>query len=334
MKRFVPPLSIGLSWLVLVSTAQAQSVSGDGWPAPSGAWGDALLLAKAAPFIIGLGILVGIAQARTAILKGGGDAIIGEKVQRHDLSTVIAHWSNAIGVILALSTGAIVLRWVDYRPDLRLVFALHYIGSALILFGVFNHLSRHGVSGGTGLIPKSFGVIRDLIGEMFEYAGLFGPKEAVLRIPWPKAIRQPIAKYVRALLGYKGSRTDKYLSTEQVLSYPVWAILMGVIIVTGVIKLLKYIYAIPGSLLITATTLHDLATIAIGVMLIFHLLPLLIVPANWPLLGSMFKRTVSKEYVEERHPAWYKRLTLASKRQEAVTPSGVETPASPQTVDA
>jgi cytochrome b subunit of formate dehydrogenase len=326
-------LSIVLSWLVLVSTAKAQAPSGEGWPPPSASLSDTLLLAWAAPFIIALGVIVGILQARAAILKGGGDTIIGEKVRRHDLSTVIAHWSNAIGVILALITGAIVLRWVDYRPDLRFVFVLHYIGSALILFGVFNHLTRHGVSGGTGLIPKSLGVIRDLIGELFAYAGLFGPKEAVFRIPWPKSIRQPLAKYVRALLGYKPAQTEKYLSTEQILSYPVWAILMGVIVVTGLIKLLKYIYVLPGSLVNTATVLHDLSTIAIGVMLISHLLPLLIVPANWPLLGSMFKTTVPKEYVEERHPAWYKRLTIAPPRPEVTKISNPE-PTSAQTVDA
>lgn len=333
MKRFALPASILLSWLVFIGAASAQSASGAGWPPPTALLSDALVIARIAPFIIALGIAVGIVQARMAIQNGSGDAILGDKVRRHDLSTVIAHWSNAIGVILALITGIIVLRWIDYRPDLRLVFIIHYVGAALILFGVFNHLSRHGVSGGTGLIPKSFGVLRDLIGELFEYAGVFGPKEAVLRISWPKAVRQPIAKYVRALLGYKESRTGKYLSTEQILSYPVWGILMAVIIVTGLIKLLKYIYVLPGSLVTWATTLHDLATIAIAVMLIIHLLPLLTVPANWPLLGSMFKTSVSKKYAEERHPAWYKKLTLAPGRQNASQAASPEQ-ASPQTVDA
>lgn len=334
MKRFALPVTIFLSWLVLIGAASAQTPGGEGWPPPSGLFNDALFLARVAPFIIALAIVVGIFQARMAIQKGGGDAILGDTVRRHDISTVIAHWTNAIGVILSLTTGALILRWVDYRPDLRLAFIIHYVGSSLILFGIFNHLSRHAVSGGTGLIPKSFGVIRDLIGELFAYAGMFGPKEAALRIPWPKAIRQPIAKYVRAILGYKESQTGKYLSTEQILSYPVWAILMGVIVVTGIIKLLKYIYVIPGSMVTTATAIHDLATIAISVMLIFHLLPLLIVPANWPLLGSMFKTTVPKKYVDERHPLWYKKLTATpSRKKEAAITTSAE-PGSPQTADA
>ena len=324
MKRLALTLLIFLSWLALIGTVTAQSPVSGGWPPQSLLFNDAVFLARVAPFIIALGIVVGIVQARMAA-RSGGDAIIGDQVRRHDLSTVIAHWTNAIGVILALITGALILRWVDYRPELRLVFIIHYVGAALMLFGIFNHLTRHGVSGGTGLIPKSFGVLRDLIGELFEYAGIFGPKEAVLRIPWPKAIRQPIAKYVKALLGYKEGRADKYLVTEQILSYPPWAILMGVIVVTGVIKLLKYMYPIPGSVLNTATVVHDLATIAIGVMLIIHLLPLFLVPANWPLLLSMFKTTVPRRYVEERHPAWYKRLRVAQSRPaEPVKTAGPE----------
>jgi cytochrome b subunit of formate dehydrogenase len=315
-----------------MSTASAQGVDGEGWPPPSPLLNDTLILVRVAPFIIALAIVIGIFQARQAIQKGG-DTITGEKVRRHDLSTVIAHWTNAIGVILAVLTGAVVLRYVDYRPELRLVFILHYVGAGLMLFGIFNHLSRHGVSGGTGLIPKSFSVLRDLIGELFEYAGLFGPKGAVLRIPWPRAIRQPVARYVKALTGYSESRTGKYLATEQILSYPPWAILMGIVVVTGVIKMLKYLYEIPGSVLATATTIHDLATIAISIMIVIHMLPLLIVPANWMLLLSMFKTTVSRKYVEERHPAWYKRLNVASSRDKAAQATGPE-PASPQTADA
>jgi cytochrome b subunit of formate dehydrogenase len=316
-----------------MSTASAQGVDGEGWPPPSPLLNDTLILVRIAPFIIALAIVIGIFQARQAIQKGG-DAIIGEKVRRHDLSTVIAHWTNATGVILGVFTGAVVLRYVDYRPEgLRLIFILHYVGAGLILFGIFNHLSRHGVSGGTGLIPKSFGVLRDLIGELLEYAGLFGPKSAALRIPWPRAIRHPVARYFKALTGYNESRTGKYLVTEQILSYPPWAILMGIVVVTGVIKLLKYLYEIPGSVVTTATTIHDLATIAVGIMIVIHLLPLLIVPANWMLLLSMFKTTVSRKYVEERHPAWYKSLSIASSREKAAQPASPEH-VSPQTADA
>jgi cytochrome b subunit of formate dehydrogenase len=307
VKRLALALFILLSWLALIAAAGAQTVEGDGWPPQTALFNDALFLARAAPFLIAAGILAGIVQARAAA-RGGGDAILGDKVRRHDMSTLLAHWMNAVGLILGLVTGAMILGWTERALELRLVFVIHYFGAALTLFAIFNHLSRHGVSGGTGLIPKSFSVIRDVIGELLEYTGLFGPEGAALRLPWPKAIRQPIAKYVKALLGYKPSEHDKYLATEQILSYPPWATLIILITVTGLIKVMKYVYVIPGPVVATATAIHDLTALALGVMLVIHLLPLLLVPANWPLLLSMFKTTVPRQYAERRHPEWYKRL--------------------------
>jgi cytochrome b subunit of formate dehydrogenase len=128
---------------------------------------------------------------------------------------------------------------------------------------------------------------------------------------------------VRALLGYKPHQHGKYLATEQTLSYPPWAILIGLITVTGLIKVLRYTIEIPGALVAVTTTVHDVTALIIGVMLVIHLLPLLLVPANWPLLLSMFKTTVSRKYVEERHPVWYAQLRT-QKPAEAVGEAGAE----------
>ncbi len=314
MKRYALGMFVLFSWLALIGAGGAQSITAEGWPPQAALFNDALFLARATPFIIAAGIVVGIMQAR-ASARSGGDAILGEEVRRHDTGTVLTHWLNAVGLIISLVSGAIVLRWVERPPQERLIFVIHYLGAGLILFAIFNHLSRSGVSGGMGLIPRNLKVIRDLIGELLEYAGLFGPKGAALRIPIPRAIRQPIAIYARALLGYKESETGKYLSTEKTLSYPPWATLITLITVTGLIKVMRYIYPMPGDFIASVTALHDLVAIGIGVMLIIHLLPLLLVPANWPLLLSMFRTTVSRKYVEERHPVWYKELLAKRKAQ-------------------
>jgi len=314
VRRIALGVFILLSWLFLIGAGAAQTAEGEGWPPQTALFNDARFLARAVPFLIALGIVVGIVQARAAS-RAAGDAILGDKVRRHDSGILLAHWTNAFGLIVSLVTGAMILRWTERVLELRLVFVLHYVGAALMLFAIFNHLARQGVSGGTDLLPKRFGVIRDLIGELLEYAGLFGPEGAALRIPWPKAIRQPIARYVRALLGYTPSQHGKYLTTEKTLSYPPWASLVALVVVTGLIKVLKYIYVIPGPVIATTTAIHDLAAIAIGVMLVIHLLPLLFVPANWPLLLSMFKTTVPREYVEKRHPVWYKELQAKASRK-------------------
>jgi hypothetical protein len=38
-----------------------------------------------------------------------------------------------------------------------------------------------------------------------------------------------------------------------------------------------------------------------------------LVPANWPLLLSIFKSTVPLEYVKKRHPVWYRELMARQK---------------------
>lgn len=333
MKRFARVLLIGAGWIVLIGAGLAQTGRGPGWPAQTDLFNDARFLAQAAPFLIGLGILVGIFQARAAA-RGGGDALLGENVRRHDTATILAHWFNAVGLITGLVTGAMILGWTERVLELRLVFILHYIGAALMLFAVFNHLARHGVSGGTGLIPKRLSVIRDVIGELLEYTGLFGPEGAALRLPLPKALRQPVANYMKALLGYRPHQNGKYLATEQVLSYPPWALLTTLMVATGLIKLMKYVYPLPATWVATATAIHDLAALAVGVMLVIHLLPLLLVPANWPLLLSIFRTTVPRRYVETRHPLWYKQL-LTRQNPPGPAPAASPEPASaPQKAEA
>jgi cytochrome b subunit of formate dehydrogenase len=323
---------IAAAWLALIG-AGTQIGGPDGWPPQSELFKDARTLALATPFLMALGMVIGIVQARRAATRNGGDAILGDKVRRHDVSTVSAHWLNAVGAIIGLATGAMLLGWVGQMVEYRTIFILHYIGAAMMLYAIFNHWTRHGVSGGTGLIPKSLIVIRDLIGELLEYAGLFGPKGAVLNIPWPKAIRQPIARYVQALLGYKPHNSGKYLATEKILSYPPWTIIILTIVGTGLIKVARYVYPVPAQWVATATTIHDLATIALGVMLVIHLLPLLLIPANYRLLFSMFTGKVPLQYVKERHPQWYKAL-LRRMPQTAAEEAAAAPPAAAAASDA
>jgi cytochrome b subunit of formate dehydrogenase len=335
MKRWMLPLLVAMSWLFLIGAAYYQTPASSGSPPQTALFNDANFTARMIPFIIALGIIVGIYEARK-VFQNGSDQVLNDSVRRHDSSVIILHWMNAFGLIVGLVSGAIVLRWVNNRPEqLRSIFIIHYLGASLVLFAIFAHLTRQGVSGGIGLIPKSLGAIRDLIGELFGYLGVFGPDEAVVHIPWPGAIRKPLARYVKALLGYKESNTAKYLATEQTLSYPPWAILIGLIVVTGLIKMLRYTYPLPNTLIATVTTIHDLAAIGIGLMLVIHLLPLLLVPANWPLLLSIFRTTVPLEYVKKRHPAWYRQLTEKTVQKPVIAKEPVieEGQTSPGTVE-
>lgn len=319
MKKKGLIIIIIFSWLFLIGAAGTQMVPDSESPPQSILFNDSLFLARTIPFIIALGIAAGISQARES--KKQGEAIVGDKVIRHDSGTTIAHWMNAVGFMLGMLTGGMILSLVDTSVDLRLILITHYLAASLSLFAVFNHITRHGITGGTGLIPKKLSDVWEALGEAVEYTGLFGSEGAVLRIKLPKAIRNSVGRYVKALMNYQPSKVGKYLAAEKILSYPAWAVLTTSIIVTGIIKAIRTVYAIPNSIVALATTVHDITALLISLMLVFHLLPLLLVPANWPLLMSIFRKTVPKDYVEERHPVWYKELVDKQKGSNVVEKS-------------
>ena len=312
------------SWMT-IGVVAAQTLAQRNWAPESMLFNDALTFARLAPFIAAIGILVGIWQARNAA-RAGGDRIVGQSVVRHDRGTTVAHWVNATGSIVSLATGAIILGWVHWPAEIRVIFLLHFVGAALKLYAVPNHLTRHGVAGGFGLIPRSWAALRDTMTEMFEYAGVFGRGRAAFGIPWPKGFRQPIARYLRGL-GLKKPEGGKYLAAEQTLSYPVWGILTVVVVITGLIKTLRYVYPMPSAFIGATTMVHDLAAIGIAVMLVIHLAPLLLVPGNWPLLKSMFTTRVPVQYVKEHHPAWYQQLLRKPVVSEPVAPAAPRTEA-------
>jgi cytochrome b subunit of formate dehydrogenase len=111
---------------------------------------------------------------------------------------------------------------------------------------------------------------------------------------------QPLLRRFNIVPDYNG----KYLATEKVISYTGWAILVGVIVITGLIKSLHYVYGMPGWLRQWSSYLHDGAIYFFIAMLIVHVAALTLVPRNWALLRSMFTTRVSRKYAEEHLPLW------------------------------
>jgi cytochrome b subunit of formate dehydrogenase len=98
--------------------------------------------------------------------------------------------------------------------------------------------------------------------------------------------------------------SGKYLATEKVISYTGWALLIGIVTLTGVLKALNYVYGMPGAVLQIASFLHDQATIFLLLFLALHVGALVLVPRNWPLLRSMFTTRVSRRYAADHLPNW------------------------------
>jgi thiosulfate reductase cytochrome b subunit len=125
----------------------------------------------------------------------------------------------------------------------------------------------------------------------------------VFGIQMPVVVRRPVQRVLRALK-IVPDPAGKYLATEKVLSYTVWSVLIGLTVITGLIKTLHYLIPMPGGLRQAVTFLHDGATIFLLIFLGIHVAALVLVPRNWPLLKSMFTTRVSRAYAKEHLPLW------------------------------
>ncbi len=335
MKRFLIAIcsaAFGV-FAVTFGTAFAQGGAPNGFPPQTNLYNDAVLLARALPLIIALGIGYGIWQAKASMRQPkstpGSATVI-----RHDVGAVIAHWTNGIGFIVGMITGMIVLRWLPRPDEMRLIFAIHYVGSSLVVFGVASHLTQNGVTGGMGLLPRSFKDLRDGIGDLLEQAGLYGPSGAVFGINIPKVIRSTLAETASAFGFRQSKRIGKYLPAEKVFSYTPWAIIVTVILVTGLIKSFRYLYPIPPTFIASVSFLHDVFAYASIAMLGIHLIAVLLVPRHWPLLISMFTTRISRKFVQQFHPLWEKDLVAREQAQPSPTqaqPTQIGSPAVEET---
>lgn len=309
MKRFIYAMGFaGIGLVASAATVLAQGgTSGDGFPPQSLIYADAVVLARVLPFVIALAVGYGMWQAkvRAAEKKSSPSS---PTVIRHDWGVVVQHWTNAFGFFIGIITGFMILRWLPYPSDVRLIFAIHYIGSALVVFGVCSHLTQHIITGGTGLIPRKFKDLMDAMGELTEYGGLYGPDGAAFRMNLPKGLRAAFGETFRSFGIRPPKEVGKYLPAEKVLSYTPWAIIVGTIFVTGLIKSLRYLYPISPDFIAIMSTLHDYAAYASVIMLVIHLCAVLLVPRHWLLVVSIINTRIPRAYVEKYHTLWFKDL--------------------------
>jgi hypothetical protein len=158
------------------------------------------------------------------------------------------------------------------------------------------------------LIPRRLNDVTEALGELTEYAGLYGPDGAAFRLNLPKGIRNTFAETFRSFGIRPPKQLGKYLPAEKVLSYLPWAIIIGTMVITGLIKSFRYLYPIPPTFIATVSTLHDLSAYASVIMLVIHLCAVLLIPRHWPLVVSMFTTRIPRQFVEKYHPLWFKDL--------------------------
>jgi cytochrome b subunit of formate dehydrogenase len=170
---------------------------------------------------------------------------------RHTLDSIMEHWGTAISIFIMIVYG------YQIREDGGLnAIKLHFLGLFLtLLFGSY-------------FLADFFASIK--------YAELFPNLKDI--------VDGTIKKY---LFRVKTKETGKYLSSQK-SSFLLFAVLGGLIFVSGVIKLLPFYTHISFSIVKIATTIHDISAWAFVAVLAVHILFVIVWPAYRPLLGSWF----------------------------------------------
>jgi cytochrome b subunit of formate dehydrogenase len=304
--RWLPPLLVLLAVVGIV--AVLPSVANDqgdrewyrGLLGGSNLYKLNVVFARIVPFLAGGALALGLLQRR---VLSGAETHTADSLQRHGWTEVVTHWLNALGIVLCLITGIFLLNWIDNPLSLYDSYVIHYFGAGASLAAVCHHIAYQFVGGGMGLIPRSRADFKNALAETVAYTGVYRGLRGAFGIQLPPSVRRAIQPVLRRF-DIAPDPAGKYLATEKVISYPLWGLLIGIVVITGVIKAFHYLYALPGWLRQAMTFLHDGATYFIIAMLVLHVAALVLVPHNWRLVLSMLTTRVSRRYARERLPLW------------------------------
>lgn len=155
---------------------------------------------------------------------------------------------------------------------------VHYIFAALLMFFVAYHIVYH-------VIRKEFAIL-----------------------PRKGDVKGSFLIFKAMLLRKEEPPSDKYLP-EQRLAYAFFAFSIGLVIITGMIKVIKNIMGIQPTdgILLWGALLHNIAMVLIIIAIVLHLAAF-IVKENRKLLPGMFTGYVDYDYVKKRHKIWYDKL--------------------------
>jgi cytochrome b subunit of formate dehydrogenase len=259
-----------------------------------------VIFARVVPFLAGGFIALALLQRRFLPARERHTATT---LQRHGWTEVFTHWLNSAGMVICVITAVWLLKWTDNPVSLTTAYVVHLIGAGFVVAAVAHHLTYHIAGGGLGLLVRSRRDVKNAAAETVGYAGVYRGLPGVFGIQLPAAARRKAQPLLRRF-DVVPDRAGKYLATEKAISYTGWAVLIGIVVVTGLLKAFNYIYGLPGWLLQAMTFLHDNVVYLLIAFLILHVSALVLVPRNWGLLKSMFTTRVSRRYAEEHLPLW------------------------------
>jgi hypothetical protein len=267
--RLLIALAGTIAAAVLVMNVVAQAGTIQPW---SNELSDNFIFVRSLPAILGLGVLYGILggwvrSARPAARRADG------AVRRFSTTTVLLHALLALGILLALPTG--VWQYIGGIIDAQgplpvyLYYRIHYIGASVVLVSVFAFVTYWWMTGDRSLLFPLSDLGRHLRGFAQELPPMLGTRLAqLLRLD----LRQPA--------GSPGA----FSFYEKVFSFPTFGFAIGLITITGLVKLLRYAIPIPGTIIFVDSTLHVTAMVILIIRTVDHLRYTL---ARWPLVVAI-----------------------------------------------
>jgi cytochrome b subunit of formate dehydrogenase len=215
------------------------------------------------------------------------DKILTEKnlVSRHSMLELAEHWLIAISGLILFFTGMFELPMSNryyissvpglaWSADFITSLYIHYFAAIIFIAAGLFHLGYHGIRGENGMIPQK------------------GDMAASVTI-------------IKSLFGFgKEPPMSKYLP-EQRLAYVGMAFIMAMLIISGLVKTYKNIYAPDMSLTIVlwATWVHNIFFILFFLAFLAHMAAIALRP-NWPMVRGIFTGKVRLDYARHRHSLW------------------------------
>jgi cytochrome b subunit of formate dehydrogenase len=276
--------------------------------------GDNFWFARTLPFTIGLGIVVGYWRAagwRWGTERRSSDGAI----RRFSPGTVLLHAVSGLALIALIATGG----WQYLKGLLSAetpiymgtVYRVHYIAASVLIFVSVAFVTEWWMRRERSLLPGKGEGIRTMRGLAHE-------------------LPRPIGGALAYLLGLNLRRpappTDQFTYYERAISFPLWAFAIALIIVTGVIKAMRYSYPIPGDILYWVSAIHVGAGVLLGMKFLDHL-RYVFAPSRWPLMASMWTGWIPERYVERFHPGWYSRVSAEAPAAPVPAPATSPAPA-------
>jgi cytochrome b subunit of formate dehydrogenase len=216
-----------------------------------------------------------------------GEKILEEEglVARHSVIELIEHWGIALSGLFLLLTGLFQLPMaqryyitslpgLSWSGDYFISLQVHYLASIIFIALAFFHLVYHGMRGDRGMIPQK-GDIRTSV--------------AVIKSFFGKGEEPPFPKYL----------------PEQRLAYIAMAVIIAMLILSGLVKTWKNVYApdMPLAVVLTATWVHNVFFVLFILTFLGHIAAIILKP-NRPLVRGIFTGAVRLDYARSRHPLW------------------------------